>query len=70
MLKPKKSTRNSEQKNQAITELTKTETKRLNVNVPEDLYKQFKVASIYNGTNMNSIILELVTDYVAKFGRK
>ena len=40
--------------------------KRLNVNLNADLHSAFKVASVANGKDMTTVIVELIEDYVKK----
>jgi len=40
--------------------------KRLNVNLNADLHSAFKVASVANGKDMTTVIIELIEDYVKK----
>ena len=41
-------------------------TKRMNVNMSADLHHAFKVASIAQGKDMTTVLIELVQQYVEK----
>ena len=40
--------------------------KRMNVNMNSDLHAAFKVASVAQGKDMTTVLIELVKQYVAK----
>ena len=40
--------------------------KRLNINMNADLHAAFKVASVAQGKDMTTVLIELIQDYVAK----
>ena len=45
-----------------------TRLKRLNVNISEQLHRQFKAATAANGLEMTDLILEWIQKYVDKNG--
>ena len=39
---------------------------RISVDVPKDLHLQFRILCMQQNTNMKDVMLELLTDYLAK----
>ena len=61
-----KKNRRSTQKEQALQEVTKEPMKRLNVNLPESLLREFKVKAAGEGRDMSSLVGEWVREYLSK----
>jgi len=58
-----KKSRDTDQKTAAIADVTKEPLKRLNVNLPESVMKQFKAKAVMEGKDMS----ELVSDWIEKY---
>lgn len=54
--------------NKALTEIKQASlpTKKLQMNMPEELHKRFKLACLSNEVDMTSIVIELVEDWLKK----
>jgi predicted HicB family RNase H-like nuclease len=63
-LKAKKQTRNSQQKEQALIDVSTENTKRINANVPASLHAEFKSKAAINGDSINELILKWVNEYL------
>lgn len=61
-----KKQRMSAQKEQALQEVAKEPMKRLNVNLPESLLREFKVKAAGEGRDMSSLVGEWVREYLSK----
>lgn len=58
-----KKSRDTDQKTAAIADVTKEPLKRLNVNLPESVMKQFKAKAVMEGLDMS----ELVNNWIKKY---
>ena len=61
-----KKARTTTHKEAALAEVSKEPSKRLNVNVPASLLKQFKIAATTEGKDMTTLINQWITEYVSK----
>jgi len=61
-----KKARTTAQKEVALAEVSKEATKRLNVNVPASLLKQFKIAAATEDKDMTTLINQWIHEYVSK----
>ena len=59
-----KKSRMSVHKEQALQEVAKEPMKRLNVNLPESLLREFKVKAAAEGRDMSSLVGEWVRGYL------
>lgn len=67
MLKAKTThTRMSEGKSDAIKEVTREKTKRLNANIPESMYKDLQLKATQEGRKLNDLVIEWVNEYLCK----
>jgi hypothetical protein len=46
------------------------ESVRISVDVPKDLHLKFRILCMQRNTNMKDVMLELLTDYLAKVDKK
>jgi predicted DNA binding CopG/RHH family protein len=58
-----KKSRDTDQKTAAIADVSKEPMKRLNVNLPESVMKQFKAKAVMEGLDMS----ELVNNWIKKY---
>lgn len=61
-----KKQRSNPQKNAAIAEVGKEPLKRLNVNLPESVMKQFKAKAALEGKEMTELVNAWIKAYLAK----
>lgn len=61
-----KKSRDTDQKTAAITDVTKEPLKRLNVNLPESVMKQFKAKAAMEGKDMSELVNGWILEYVNK----
>ena len=66
VLKAKKVTSKSKSKTEALAEVTKEKTIRLNANIPESIYKSLKIKAAQEDTNINELVLLWVNEYISK----
>ena len=59
-----KKSRMSAQKEQALQEVTKEPMKRLNVNLPESVLKQFKAQAAMEGKDMSELVKGWIEAYL------
>lgn len=59
-----KKSRDTDQKTAAIADVTKEPLKRLNVNLPESVMKQFKAKAAMEGKEMSALVNEWITQYL------
>lgn len=59
-----KKNRDTDQKTAAIADVTKEPLKRLNVNLPESVMKQFKAKSVMEGKDMSELVSGWITSYL------
>lgn len=60
----KRASRSSEQKTAAMTEATREPMKRLNVNLPESVLKQFKAQAAIDGKDMSELVKGWIEGYL------
>lgn len=60
----KRVNRTSEQKETAIAEVSREPVKRLNVNLPESLLKQFKAQAAMDGKDMSELVKSWIEGYL------
>ena len=63
-LQPKKSRRKREEKDQAIREVQREKTKRLNAEIPEELHRKVKLLALQSDKNITDIVIESLTSYL------
>lgn len=56
--------RDSAQKEAALADVSKEAIKRLNVNLPESLLKQFKARAAMDGKDMSELVKEWIERYL------
>jgi len=56
--------RSSDQKTVALADVSKEPVKRLNVNVPESVFKQFKGKAAMDGKEMTELVNQWIQDYL------
>ena len=61
-----KKSRDTDQKTAAIADVTKEPLKRLNVNLPESVMKQFKAKSVREGKGMSELVNGWIGDYLSQ----
>ena len=59
-----KKNRDTDQKTAAIADVTKEPLKRLNVNLPESVMKQFKAKAALEGKEMSALVSEWINHYL------
>ena len=59
-----KKNRETDQKTAAIADVTKEPLKRLNVNLPESVMKQFKAKAAMDGKEMSALVSEWINQYL------
>ena len=64
--KPKRSTRSSEGKQEALDVLSADETTRLNLDIPKTTMRQLKMRAVERDTTVSDIIRKLVSEYLSK----
>lgn len=69
MLKAKTNRRQHEQRDDAIADVTKEETKRLNVDIPVSLHNQIRMQTIKEGagTTISSLTIKALNEYLSKY---
>lgn len=65
-MKLKKNTREHKGKAEAIATVTTVETKRLNANLPSDLYKKLKLKATNEDKTINDLVNEWAIEYVSE----
>lgn len=66
-LKAKKTSRDAAlHKQEALEEVTKEETKRLNVDVPASLHQKVKMLAAQQNTSITEIIIICLNEYLSK----
>ena len=65
-LKAKKTRRQREEKEAAITEATKEETKRLNAEIPKSLHNRLKMFAAEKETKITDVIINALNEYMSK----
>ena len=60
----KRANRTSEQKEAAIAEVSREPVKRLNVNLPESILKQFKAQAAMEGKDMSELVKGWIENYL------
>ena len=68
MLKAKKTRRQHDNREEAIADVTKEETKRLNVDIPISLHNEIKIQAIKegNGATISSIAIKALNEYLSE----
>jgi predicted DNA binding CopG/RHH family protein len=59
-----KKSRDTDQKTAAIADVTKEPLKRLNVNLPESVMKQFKAKAAMEGKEMSELVSGWINQYL------
>jgi hypothetical protein len=59
-----KKSRETDQKTAAIADVTKEPLKRLNVNLPESMMKQFKAKAVMEGKDMSELVNRWILNYL------
>jgi len=60
-----KKSRDTDQKTAAIADVTKEPLKRLNVNLPESVMKQFKAKAVMEGKDMSELVSRWIAEYIS-----
>lgn len=66
MLKAKKTRRQHDNRDDAIAEVTKGETKRLNADIPATLHTQVKLQATREGETISSVTIKALNEYLSK----
>ena len=66
MLKSKRSTRESEGKQEALDVVNQDETTRLNLDISKATMRQLKIRAVEADTTVSDIIRKLVDEYLSK----
>lgn len=66
VLKAKILTRASQAKNEALIEVAKERSVRLNTNISESLYKALKVKAAQEDQKINDLVIKWVNEYLSK----
>ena len=66
VLKAKKSRRERPDKERAIDEATKPDTKRLNAEIPRELHSQLKTFAAIRETKITEVVIEAISEYLSK----
>lgn len=65
VLKAKTITRSSLAKDEALADVSKEKTVRLNANIPESLYKALKVKAVQEDKTINDLVIFWVNEYLS-----
>ncbi|MEL6499855.1 MAG: plasmid partition protein ParG [Cyanobacteria bacterium J06623_1] len=65
-LKAKTTRRDRPDKDKAIEEATKPDTKRLNAEIPRELHSKLKTFAAQNETKITEVVIEAITEYLSK----
>lgn len=60
----------SEGKSDAIKEVTREKTRRLNANIPESLYRDLQLRATQEGRKLNDLVIEWVNEYLSKYSNE
>jgi hypothetical protein len=66
MLEAKKTRRHNSAKEDALEEVIKEKTKRLNVDIPAGLHTRLKMRAVEEGTSIRIIMANLLESYLSK----
>ncbi len=66
VLKAKKTRRDRPDKDAAIDEATKPDTKRLNAEIPRELHSRLKTFAARTETKITEVVIEAITEYLSK----
>lgn len=66
MLKAKKTRREHSGKEDALEEVTKPKTQRLNAEIPVTLHRKFKAHAAQRGQTMSDVLITLLDEYLNK----
>lgn len=66
MLKAKAKSNQSQGKKEALREVTKDETSRINANIPKSLHRRFKAKCAEEGASMSDLIEKWISEYMSK----
>ena len=64
--KPKRSTRATEGKQEALDVVSADETTRLNLDIPRTTMRQLKMCAVERDTTVSDIVRKLVYEYLSK----
>ena len=65
-LQAKKTRRKRQEKEEAISEATKEETKRLNAEIPKTLHNKLKMFAASRETKITNVVIEALNEYLSK----
>lgn len=65
-LQAKISRRQRQEKEAALTEATKEETKRLNAEIPKTLHNKLKMFAVSRETKITDVVIEALNEYMSK----
>ena len=66
VLKAKKTRRDRPERDEAMNEATKPDTKRLNAEIPRSLHSRLKTFAAQKEANMTDVVIEAITEYLSK----
>ena len=65
-LQAKKTRRKRQEKEEALTEATKEETKRLNAEIPKSLHHRLKMFAASKETKITEVVIKALNEYLSK----
>ena len=65
-LQAKKTRRQRQEKEAALTEATKEETKRLNAEIPKTLHSKLKIFAAERETKITEVVIKALNEYMNK----
>ncbi len=65
-LQAKKTRRKRQEKEKAISEATKEETKRLNAEIPKTLHNKLKMFAASRETKITDVVIKAINEYLSK----
>ncbi|MEM8831974.1 MAG: hypothetical protein AAGE96_21855 [Cyanobacteria bacterium P01_G01_bin.19] len=66
VLKAKKTRRDRPDKDKAIDEATKPDTKRLNAEIPRELHSKLKTFAAQKEAKITEVVIKAITEYLSK----
>lgn len=69
-LQAKKTRRQRQEKEAALTEATKEETKRLNAEIPKTLHNKLKIFAAERETKITDVVISALNEYMSKYSNE
>jgi predicted HicB family RNase H-like nuclease len=70
MLRAKETRRPREDKDAAIEDIHKPETKRLNAEIPVDLHRKLKVVAANKGKTVTELVIDTLHEHLLKYSNE